>query len=182
MAIARASSRLGSYVSVYHGFPARRLPCDRSGATALWGELRCGRGGLEHIAQGRSRLARCRLVPRHDGGSAGSAAQDRTALAAQGYAVRVIRESPAFLEATVAKAGNTVILPWVRDSAFRFPSSRRRYLWPGLAPIRSRHEQGPRARSAAESTRLARHDRMSRAHSVAGQPAERIRASVPLRS
>lgn len=49
-----------------------------------------------------------------------SAAQDRTALSAQGYDVRIARESLAFVEATVAKDGNTVILQWVRDSAFRF--------------------------------------------------------------
>ncbi|MFO0984343.1 MAG: nucleotidyl transferase AbiEii/AbiGii toxin family protein [Planctomycetota bacterium] len=49
-----------------------------------------------------------------------SANDDRRELMARGYALQVLRESPTFVEATVSKSGDTVVMQWVRDSAFRF--------------------------------------------------------------
>lgn len=53
---------------------------------------------------------------------------DRHVLATHGFEVRVIRERRGFVEAEVAKAGETVLVQWARDRAFRFfptrPNSR----------------------------------------------------------
>jgi hypothetical protein len=45
---------------------------------------------------------------------------DRKLLAGHGFAVRPLRERPSFIEAEVSRAGETVLLQWVRDSAYRF--------------------------------------------------------------
>lgn len=47
-------------------------------------------------------------------------AQDRAALGAGGLRVETIRELPAFVEARVSDAAETVLVQWARDSAFRF--------------------------------------------------------------
>lgn len=58
----------------------------------------------------------------HDTDSALDASwqNDRKLLEERGYAVRVIRERPAFVEAEVSLSVEAVLLQWVRDSAFRF--------------------------------------------------------------
>jgi hypothetical protein len=45
---------------------------------------------------------------------------DRELLEAAGFAVRPLRERPSFVEAEVGDAGGTVLLQWIRDSAYRF--------------------------------------------------------------
>ncbi len=45
---------------------------------------------------------------------------DRALLVANGYEVRPLRERPAYIEAIVAKGGDSVLLEWTRDSAYRF--------------------------------------------------------------
>lgn len=45
---------------------------------------------------------------------------DRVLLEQRGFAVTALRERPSFVEAQVAKDGQTMLLQWVRDSAFRF--------------------------------------------------------------
>lgn len=45
---------------------------------------------------------------------------DRTALFDAGYEIEVVRERPAFVEAIVRSGGESVILQWTHDSAFRF--------------------------------------------------------------
>ncbi|MEI6085727.1 MAG: nucleotidyl transferase AbiEii/AbiGii toxin family protein [Verrucomicrobiota bacterium] len=45
---------------------------------------------------------------------------DRQLLEAHGYQIHDARERSAFVEATVAKAGASVLLQWAADSAFRF--------------------------------------------------------------
>lgn len=45
---------------------------------------------------------------------------DRRLLEAHGHTLRVIHERPAFVEAEVTRGADTVLLQWVRDSAFRF--------------------------------------------------------------
>jgi len=47
-------------------------------------------------------------------------AQDRRILLAAGMEVRVVRERPSYVEAEVALGGESVILEWTRDSAYRF--------------------------------------------------------------
>jgi hypothetical protein len=46
--------------------------------------------------------------------------QDRIALASAGHAVTVVRESPSFVEALVARGTQRVLVQWARDSAYRF--------------------------------------------------------------
>jgi hypothetical protein len=46
--------------------------------------------------------------------------QDRRLLEDNGFAVQVVRERPAFVEAEVSRAGEVVRLEWARDSAYRF--------------------------------------------------------------
>jgi hypothetical protein len=45
---------------------------------------------------------------------------DRTTLEAAGYNVQLIREVPTFVEALVVRGGASVLVQWVRDSAYRF--------------------------------------------------------------
>src|SRR5207244_2104533 len=45
---------------------------------------------------------------------------DRSLLASAGYSVVVERERPSFVEALVTRTGGSVLVQWVRDSAFRF--------------------------------------------------------------
>ena len=45
---------------------------------------------------------------------------DRKTLRAAGFAVKRIREVPSFVEASVEKDDDAVLVQWVRDSAFRF--------------------------------------------------------------
>jgi hypothetical protein len=45
---------------------------------------------------------------------------DRDLLESQGIQVVLVRERPSFVEAKVSGQGNTVLLQWVRDSAYRF--------------------------------------------------------------
>ena len=45
---------------------------------------------------------------------------DRQILEARGYAVRVVRERPSFVEAEVESGGSSVLVQWTRDSAYRF--------------------------------------------------------------
>ena len=47
---------------------------------------------------------------------------DRQLLESAGYAVQAVRERPGFVEAVVTRDGDTLVVEWVRDSAFRsFP-------------------------------------------------------------
>ena len=46
--------------------------------------------------------------------------EDRTRLEEAGYTVRALRERPGFVEAEIARGGETVRMEWVRDSAYRF--------------------------------------------------------------
>ena len=45
---------------------------------------------------------------------------DRKLLEAAGFTIRPLRERPSFVEAEVGDAGGTVLLQWIRDSAYRF--------------------------------------------------------------
>jgi len=58
----------------------------------------------------------------HDTDAAVNAAwqQDRTLLEREGFAVRVLRERPSFVEAEVSRAAERLRMEWARDSAFRF--------------------------------------------------------------
>jgi hypothetical protein len=46
--------------------------------------------------------------------------EDRRRLVMAGFDVTVVREHPSFVEATVARGGETVLMRWAQDSAFRF--------------------------------------------------------------
>src|SRR2546425_1086790 len=45
---------------------------------------------------------------------------DRNSLEKSGYTVRALRERETFVEASVSKAGESVVLQWALDSAYRF--------------------------------------------------------------
>lgn len=45
---------------------------------------------------------------------------DRALLTEAGYAIAVLQERPSFVEALVARDDGSVLMQWVRDSAFRF--------------------------------------------------------------
>jgi len=45
---------------------------------------------------------------------------DRRLLTEIGFALRVIRERPSFVECVVSRGGESVIMQWLQDSAFRF--------------------------------------------------------------
>jgi hypothetical protein len=45
---------------------------------------------------------------------------DRRLLEDGGFTVRPLRERPSFVEAEIARAGDSLLLQWVKDSAYRF--------------------------------------------------------------
>jgi hypothetical protein len=45
---------------------------------------------------------------------------DRSLLVAEAFRVHVVRERPGFVEADISRAGESVLMQWARDSAFRF--------------------------------------------------------------
>jgi hypothetical protein len=45
---------------------------------------------------------------------------DRASLEGAGYEVRVFRERPGFVEADIRRGGDSVLMQWARDSAYRF--------------------------------------------------------------
>lgn len=45
---------------------------------------------------------------------------DRTLLESDGFEVRVVRERASFVEAVVSRGGESALLQWARDSAYRF--------------------------------------------------------------
>lgn len=47
-------------------------------------------------------------------------ASDRNLITGSGYGITIVRERPAFVEANVEKGGESVLVQWVRDSAYRF--------------------------------------------------------------
>ncbi len=51
---------------------------------------------------------------------AGTVAADRALLGSAGYALRFLREAPAFAEAVVTKGAESTLIQWTRDSAYRF--------------------------------------------------------------
>ncbi|MBN1422922.1 nucleotidyl transferase AbiEii/AbiGii toxin family protein [Candidatus Fermentibacteria bacterium] len=46
--------------------------------------------------------------------------EDRRLLTERGYAVEIVRERPSFVEALVRKGGESVLMQWTQDSAYRF--------------------------------------------------------------
>jgi hypothetical protein len=46
--------------------------------------------------------------------------RDRATLERAGYAVLAFRERPGFVEASVSRGGDVLVMEWARDSAFRF--------------------------------------------------------------
>jgi len=47
-------------------------------------------------------------------------AADRSLMEGRGYALRFVREAPTFAEAVVERGGQSTLIQWVFDSAFRF--------------------------------------------------------------
>jgi len=45
---------------------------------------------------------------------------DRVSLERAGFALRILRERPGFVEAEVSRGGESVLMQWARDSAYRF--------------------------------------------------------------
>jgi len=76
---------------------------------------------------------------------------DRTLLADAGFSVRSVRERPSFVEAEVSHGRDSVLLQWVRDSAYRFFPLRRSESASSDAMARS--SPGVELSSAARSSR-----------------------------
>jgi hypothetical protein len=87
------------------------------------------RSGDSYVAGGAA-LNELLLAPRvsrdvdlfHDTDEALAAswAADREQLEREGYALEVVRERPAFVEAEVRRGRDVVVVQWARDSAYRF--------------------------------------------------------------
>ena len=85
------------------------------------GESYVAGGTALNVLAGGARISRD-IDIFHDTNAALDAAwaDDRALLAANGYDVRPLRERLAYVEAVVAKGGESVLLEWTRDSAYRF--------------------------------------------------------------
>jgi hypothetical protein len=79
-----------------------------------------GGGALNEVIAGARRSRDVDLFHDTEAALVATWANDRTALQAAGLRVETIRELPAFVEARVSDATETVLVQWVRDSAFRF--------------------------------------------------------------
>lgn len=95
----------------------RLLAANRAGR----GESYVAGGTALNLLAGGARISRD-IDIFHDTNAALDAAwtDDRTLLVANGYEVRPLRERPAYIEAVVSKGGDSVLLEWTRDSAYRF--------------------------------------------------------------
>jgi len=85
------------------------------------GESYVAGGTALNVLAGGTRISRD-IDIFHDTNAALEAAwaNDRALLAANGYEVHPLRERPAYIEAVVGKGGDSVLLEWTRDSAYRF--------------------------------------------------------------
>lgn len=85
------------------------------------GESYVAGGVALSVALSTSRLSRD-LDLFHDTTEAVAASwdADRDTLTRAGCAISVLRERPGFVQATVSRAGETLLVEWARDSAFRF--------------------------------------------------------------
>ena len=79
-----------------------------------------GGGALNEVVAGHRRSRDVDLF--HDTAAAlvSTWAHDRAALHAAGLRIEPLRELPAFVEARVSDATETVLVQWAQDSAFRF--------------------------------------------------------------
>jgi hypothetical protein len=85
------------------------------------GESYVAGGVALNVLLGAARLSRD-IDLFHDTQAALEAAvrADRESLISAGFDVRVVREAPSFVEVQVQRGGESVLLQWTRDSAFRF--------------------------------------------------------------
>jgi hypothetical protein len=79
-----------------------------------------GGGALNEVIAGARRSRDIDLFHDTDAALVATWAADQVALRGAGLTVETIRELPAFVEARVRDATETVLVQWVRDSAFRF--------------------------------------------------------------
>ncbi len=79
-----------------------------------------GGGALNEVVAGARRSRDVDLFHDTEAALVATWANDRGALHAARLQVEVIRELPAFVEARVSNATETVLVQWARDSAFRF--------------------------------------------------------------
>ena len=79
-----------------------------------------GGGALNEVVAGARRSRDVDLFHDTEAALVATWANDRAALHAGGLVVDTIRELPAFVEARVSDASETVLVQWARDSAFRF--------------------------------------------------------------
>jgi hypothetical protein len=79
-----------------------------------------GGGALNDVVAGTRRSRDIDLFHDTEAALVATWADDRRVLHAAGLRVDVLRELPAFVEARVSDAAETVLVQWSRDSAFRF--------------------------------------------------------------
>lgn len=85
------------------------------------GESYVGGGAALNELLGAARLSRdIDLFHDTDAALEASWQADRSLLQGDGLALLVRRERPGFVEAEVSAAGESVLIEWVRDSAYRF--------------------------------------------------------------
>ena len=85
------------------------------------GESYVAGGAALNAALGGSRVSRdVDVFHDTDAALASSVTADVAALRTMGLAVALLRELPAFVEASVSEGPDGVLVQWVRDSAFRF--------------------------------------------------------------
>jgi hypothetical protein len=79
-----------------------------------------GGGALNEVVSGARRSRDIDLFHDTEAALVATWANDRAVLHAAGLRVETVRELPAFVEARVSDASETVLVQWARDSAFRF--------------------------------------------------------------
>jgi len=85
------------------------------------GESYVAGGAALNTLLGASRLSRdIDLFHDTEEALAVSWAADRDLLAKEGYLLSVIRERPTFVEAEIRRRGDSVVIQWAQDSAYRF--------------------------------------------------------------
>lgn len=95
-----------------------RLLADRRRAA---GESYVAGGTALNELTGSTRISRdIDLFHDTDAALDASWASDQQILREHGFTVRVVRERPSFVEAEVSRGGETVLVEWARDSAYRF--------------------------------------------------------------
>lgn len=120
MATPARSSGLRKYENGSHRLPARRLPAPSRDRIASGESYVAGGAALNELLSAPRVSRDVDLFHDTERAVEASWGADRKVLEESGFVVHLLRERTSFVEAEVRRGPDSVLLQWVRDSAYRF--------------------------------------------------------------